>query len=512
MKHRTRNRLGQYASPSAVALAHEAHPTNGTTRQVPVGSALQQITLDSIHHYHAKRIIGIFNPHEVGLKQFRQMLCHYMVQFGMAIRRSALINLKWKIESDDPEIKAFFEKLYDEHFRSLAIAMSQAIALGYVVIEKVFQVGPFEIEIPATGEGAVKGETQEITMPVAWTIRRWKNIRQETIKLLVEDDEWAGVEQEQRNRGAPVRVGPERVILWSYRAEDEYGLLTGSPLLRAVYEPWFENITTTLFANRYFERKGEGSWKARAGASVTKEGGKKQDGFKLMEDGMEHLRANGIVVLPAELDENGQNFLFDVELLNDDKRGDMFQNRIDATERNILRGVLVTDKAATSGDGEGSMAQATVHQEVMEGPLETDVAEGVDVMNNQVTDPLGKWNFGEERYEKSRTRLTSAGIASRTKEIFNEVLGRLMEADEIEAQTGEVVSVKDLIDVKGILDEIGIPMKSPEDMKALAEQKARARAEMEKRFADAAGGGGDDDEKAIADRLVRSGADPDDDS
>jgi hypothetical protein len=507
MVNRLRDSKGRFLS-SGLRLASGKNGSKKPSR--PVGARLKQLQFTSIAAYQAEQLLGEFNPRWVGIDTYRLMLCHPIVQFGLAIRRSAIINLRWSVESDDEEIKAFVTKVLEGIYRSLAVASSLAIPLGVAIIEKVSTVEDMVVDL----EVDEKGKPKEVSFPNAWTIERIKNMRPEEFKFLVKNDKVSGVEQSNEAGKDATRVGLDRVIVWSYRKEDVYGDPRGMPLLKAAYTPWFEEITTSLFANRYFERKGEGIWKARAMPEVQGSEGETEDGMKIMRDAIAEMKNGGIISLPAILLEDGTTQGFDFELMQDDKRGDMFQSRIDAAQRNILRALLITDKAATSGDGTGSLAQAEVHERTMGGPLETDVQEFLDeVVNPQVVDPLVLNNFGHEKLRSTRTRVVTGGISGETMEVLREVLGKVMESEEIDPATGERVKLRDMLDIRGIAKRLGIPLKSAEEIAALMEEQAKAREEMQRRFEQGGGPPSEDEEtddraKGVADGLIKKGALP----
>jgi hypothetical protein len=504
-----RNRLGQYASKTKVRVDPlRLASRNGKAGQPSLKEALVQLSFESVSAAQVAELLGVFNPRWVSMETYRTMLCHPIVQFGLAIRRSAIVNLQWQVESDDPEIKAFMTKALDRIYRPLAVAASNAIGIGSVVIEKVWQSTPMSVEVE-DGDNS-----REVDYPEAWTLRKVKNIQPETVKYLIEKDEVIGVEQRSDLVGKPVRVGKDRIVHWPYRKEDVYGDPRGFPLLRAAFQPWWHAMTGLLFGNRYFERKGEGIWKARAFPEVQLGDGETLDGFKIMSDAIKGLKAGGVITLPGLMDDTGTNPLFDFELIQSDQRGEMFKAWVEFHELAILRALLIMDKAATGGGGTGSFAQAQVHERTMAGPLETDVREFLDdVLNPQVVDPTGIFNFGEERYRKSNTRVVSGGLSQATLQVFETVLGKVMDAESIEPATGEKMAFRDMIDVKGLAKQLGIPLKSAEELRKLMESQKQAREDMARVFerpgsSDEEEDDEEIDDEAAADSLIKTGAQP----
>lgn len=479
--------------PESLAIDNDVDPSRG--------GDLEQLGGESEIKARVREVIGVFRPREVTMDTYDLMLVHPMVHFGLAIRRAALTTLPVTVESDDPEIKAGTQKLLDKIWHPFTTAASNALGVGHVVIAKSWETIPWVIDVEQED-----GSTKEITLPMAWVYKRFKNIGTNKLVFLVDDDEIVGVMQKTQ-AGDETRVGLDKAFHWAYRREDVFGDPRGWAELNVAYTPWFDNMTINLFGNRYFERKGEGVWKGRAPIQVIESDGNKLDGFKIMARALQALKSGSVFTLPAIKDDAFREFLFDVELMSDEKRGDMFQDRDDKTDLKILRALLITDKAGTSGDGQGSMAQARVHAETMEPVLMSDATEYLSEVNKQIIDPWVEFNWGLEARQSSRTRVTTKGIAKSTLEIYKTVIEKVLEAEEL-IEAGGTVAVKDLIDMKSVLRQLGIPLKSPEELKGLAAELERRRKETEARFRGQTNPDEDEefDDKEAAKALTRSGA------
>ena len=501
MQNLTRDKLGRFSRKRL----HVPIPANGTQPAKRVGSRLLQFDSGTKTAVQRNELIGIFNPHYVGIRQFRQMLLYPMIQFGLAIRRSAIINLRWKVEGRDPEIIASLTAELNQHYRSFALSASNAIGLGRVIIEPVMQIQDHTFDMESDD-----GDAKEVTLPNAWVIRRLKNIRPETITFLIEDDELSGVEQTIGRRKA--RVPKDEIIVWSYRKEDVNGDLRGAAILRSTYEPWWHAISALLFGNRYMERKGEGVWKGRAQREITRSDGETEDGYAVMGEAIQAFRNDSLLVLPTLVDEFG-NFLFDFELMQDDKRGDMIQAWIDARDLSMLRSILIMGNAATSAEGEGSRAMAETHERTMEGPLETDVMEFLDdVLNPQFVTPWVRTNYGLERAAAARTRVTSGGISGATRDIFAKVIEKVLDMEAMLAE-GEAISLAEMLNLKDMAKELGLSLKTPKEIKELMAAKQQRKDQMVEEMRRRPGVDDDEeiDDRDARDALIRRGQAPDDD-
>lgn len=452
---------------------------NGTVVNEPrpdTGDILRQ-AFESRLAGDVRRTLGVFNRQQVSIEHRLMMRNDPDVAFGLALLRAPIINLQWAIEGRDEEIKAFVNEVMKQHYQKLATAGSMAMHFGFQVLEKVWEPAVLEVDVPPADGGTPKPRKYN-----AWTFRRFKAINPKTLTLLVdtERDEWAGVEQ--RIGGVTRRAGPERCVLWSFRSQEVFGHLGGYPISDQAHKPWWNKEVTELYTNRYYERRADPSYKARAAASVQK-GDRSEDGFQYMADQVQGLKNGSVIVLSDAIDPATGKFLFDVDLMADDKRGDMFQARLDALSTQILRGLWIPDKAGTS-DGTGSLAMAQTHAETMAMGLQAILNEWIDdVVNPQVVAPLVAYNFGEERLKASRTRLVGAGISAAMQDLMKQLLLALLQTESLQAD-GVRTTLADRIDADAVAKQLNIPMRSQEELDQIAKEHEKAAAEAERAAGD----------------------------
>jgi len=484
-----------------------AHTPDATTPTPEIGSVLNQFFGESKVSGEIKKLLGVFNPRWVDTNTRLLMRTDPDVAFGLAILRGPIINMNWTVESQDPFIKAFVDTQLKAVYRKLATGLSQAMTFGYQLSEKVWESKPYTV----TSENDVTGEQEFKSLPNAWVYHDFKAIDPRTYTLLIdkEKDEFGGVEQNANRRtiGTGPRVGPEKVALWSFRKEEVWGQLNGFAMTDQSYTPWYDKSALTLFCNRYFERKADPAYKALADAQIKDGNGRLVDGFQFIVNAILGLKNGGVLVLPNRRDPQG-NLQFDVSTMQDDKRGDMFQQRLDSLSQQILRALWITDKAATS-DGTGSLAMAEVHADTMSGMMQSILQEWLDeVVNPQIVAPLVLYNFGQQALDQSGTRVTTGGLTKSMRDMLQTLLTQLLQAEQL-TDAGSRVTLLERLDAAGIAKSLGLPMRSPEELEELAQQKA-ARAPFPNgqsgqppnpnRDEDA-----EPDDKVIADELVRQG-------
>lgn len=429
-----------------------------------------------------RSILGVFNPRYVTLETRMQMRNHPDVAFGLAILRSPIINLRWTIESEDEEVAAFVEAALRPKYRQLAVSGSQAMTFGNQVVAKEWKTAE-AFRVKQTDQASEKGKSK--VYPLAWVPARFKAIDPRGISLLIdpERDEWAGVEQRRGNQ--IIRVGPEGAVFWAFRREEAFGKLCGYPITDQAYRPWYSSEALDIMANRYFEKKADPPTKGRAAAEVQGANGQKLDGFQYLAAQAQALRGGGQFILPGAKDQQG-NYLFDLEFMLDDKRGDMYQQRLDALSTQILRSLWIPDKAGTS-DGTGSLAMAEVHAETMALGLEAVLAEWIDdVVNEQVVMPIAEFNFGVERARDAQPRMKGSGISPAMQALYKELIINLLQVEQLQ-ESGKRIKFGDVIDGPAIAQQMGLPMRSEDELKEMMEQM-------------------EDDETAATDELIEPGA------
>ncbi len=444
-------------------------------------SALVQIIASAGNKLSAdvKRIIGNFNPRAVDTRIRLLMRLDPDIGFGLALLRAPILNLQWTIESKDPLIRAFVESVMRPCYRSLAMGGSNAITFGVQAVEKVWSAENRVVEVEPQGDTS---EPEQILRPNAWIYKRFKAIDPRTYQILIdeEEDDWAGIEQtvfttggRRKVKGSTVTVGRDRLFLWPYRSEDVFGDPRGFSQLDHAYEPWWFGAATELFANRYFERKADPPVKARARRSIRR-GGKDEDGFKYMQSQILAIKSGGAFVLPDDRDSKTNQYVFDAEYMTDDKRGDMFQMRLDRLSIRKLRALLIVDDAAVSPDGGGSLAKAQQRAELLGDTLDCLLCEWLELVNAQIIDDLVRFNFGAEAVKSSGTRMVAAGISKGQRDLLKEVFSGIVQTEAI-METGKRAKLIERVDGIEIMKGLGLPMKSAAEVTKMVEERIANR-------------------------------------
>ena len=495
-RQRTTNPRGNGKHKSSERLAH----MSDTNDRPPEGSVMTQLFGISELRSQTEEIIGVFNPQLVNTDRRLQMRNDPDVAFALALLRAPIINMGYDVEGEDPIIKAFVDQELRRVYRNLAVGLSNALHFGMQLSEAVWESR--DVEVVTQGND---GTTETKMIRNAWTYHKFKALDPRSYVMRVDNDEFAGAEQRINRIGISIKgpfVGTEKLVLWSFRREEVWGKLTGYAMSNHAYTPWWDKQAIKLFANRYFESKADPSYKARAGAEVQGPSGLKQSGFQYMVEQGLALKSGGIIVLPNTKD-NRDNFVFDIEQLTTERRGDMFQAYLDQQSTQILRGYWITDRAATGESG--SLAMAEVHAKSLSLTLQSILNEWVDeVVNPQVVRNLVDFNFGVGMYEKTKTRVNAAGLSTDTQELFKTLLTQLLQAEQLTDSFGKVTLLERL-DGVNIAKTLGVPLRPLEEMDKLSEQRDERRPDFTPSSEGGDEGPGDINDEEIADDLTERG-------
>jgi hypothetical protein len=457
------------------------------------GSVLRQHFITQIY---AKVVdtIGLFQPKAVTINNRLVMRNDPDVAFGSAVNRGPLINAQWTVQSRDEKIKAFVDSIFRTHFRAIARSASLAIGFGYQVTEKVWKSGPVTIEI----EDKIGASREVVKIPMAWTFDRFKSIDPRTVVLHVDPltDQWDGVQQyaylSPAMQNPTDLVGPERVGLWTHAKDDNFGRLTGRAMFDQAYTDWWDKQAIGMYANRYFETKGDPTPIGRALLdSLLMPDGTRVDGFEFIGGVLRMFKGGNGVVLPSDRDEKG-NYKYDVELKHDDKRGDQFESYLKYKSGQILQALLTPPRVggAHAGSGLGTK-DAGVQQDQHAEFLESILYDFFDYVNEQYVNPLVIYNFGQQAFEESKTRLVVSGLSAGMKSMLKDILFKAFD-EEMTLGSGKNIPLYKRLDCPAIMKELDVPMPSAEDLAELeAEQQEinDQNDQMQKAAMDAGGGG-----------------------
>jgi hypothetical protein len=446
------------------------------------------------------RIIGEFKPHTITMQRRVMMRVSPDVAFMSALVRAPIVNMRWTVESKDAKIAACVDALLRPQYVPLAKSASLAMLLGFQVIQPVYEAKPFSFEV----EDRKEGTSQTVTLPMAWTIKRHKGIDPRTLTLVADEktDEFKGVKQDIEG-GKEVEVGADRVILWSFSIEDEWGRLPGFGIYDKAYTPWYDQSGLIFLRNTYFESRAHPTPIGYATQGTVQDKNRQPiDAVDMMRSALGALRSRSFVVVPGTRDEKG-NRHNTIEYLQDDKRGDMFQQAIDAEGVRILKCGLVPGESATS-EPMGSRARAEVHENRLGEIQQTHVDEWRQVFQ-AFARRVAVYHFGEQAVEEAGLLVKAAGLSPGLSSLYREVLGKIMDAESTLAD-GSSVPLRKRIDAVGMCDDLELPMRPLEEAQEEWDQEVEDRQAKAAEIAEAGVKITDDMEREVEKDLSRIGA------
>jgi len=369
------------------------------------------------------------SPGSVPIRILKKMRLDPQIALGLSAVKSPVIGASWWAESADLEAAAFVEAALKPLWRDLVRTSLSAVDFGFQAAEKVFEVRDVEYEFA----GARRSRR-------AVAYRKIRGLDPEAVTLAVDDSgSFAGV------RAGGAFLPSEKCFVMTLGRE--WDNLYGRSYLEAAYEPWYWASVMYLFANRYFERKGDPAIIGRAPAEERLD----SDGNKVrtLDEAarvISSLRSGGTAVFPDERDENG-NLRWQFGYLVDDKRADMFISYIEHLQVMKLRAILVPERTLTQDSSTGSYSMASEHTETFLRNEELLLAEIIDHVNRYVVRPLVELNFGPG----VEVRVATSGVRRKNEALLKEILFKIIDA---EAAGGRETA--GLIDAAKLLEQLNV--------------------------------------------------------
>jgi hypothetical protein len=373
---------------------------------------------------------GVFNPDQVSVEVKKRMRRDPQIALGLAAIKAPVMNATrdgaWWIEGGSNEVRDAVTELIRPLVRPLIRSCLNAVEFGHQAHEKVWDV-----------DGG------------HYIYRKLKDLEPGSFELYADEHgRYAGLRQPHMAEPIPA----EKTFVMTLNKE--WGNLYGRGRLDAAYEPWYWSTIIYMFANRYFERKGDPVVKAHAPSEMRVDAntGAEENTLDQLNAQIGSLRSSGSFALPDERDEHG-NRRWDVEYLLDDQRGDMFKSYLEHLDAKKLRALFVPERSLTQDGAVGSQAAARQYADtflLMEAGLLQDI---VGQVNEFVIRPLVEVNFGQAAWSDG-VRLATAGISRQSEELLLDVLRLAVEAEK------DGGKLADLIDRMKLLEELNVPVAS----------------------------------------------------
>lgn len=354
----------------------------------------------------------------VSIATLKKMRVDPQIALGLSAVKSPITGVTWWAVSADEDAARFVEAALAPVWTHVMRTSLAAVEFGFQAAEKVFEVRDVEYEV---------GGRKRTRRGVVY--RKLRDLDPEEATIAVDDrGDFAGV------RAGGAFLPPEKCFVMTLGKE--WGNLYGQSRLEPAYEPWYWASVMYLFANRYFERKGDPAIIGRAPAEerIDSEGNR----VRTLDEAarvISSLRSGGTAVFPDERDDSG-NQRWSFEYLVDDKRADMFISYIEHLQVMKLRAILVPERTMTQDASAGSYAMASEHTETFLRNEETLLSEIVEHVNRYIVRPLVEFNFGPG----VDARIETGGVRRKNESLLKDILFKVIDAEAAgKSRTAEIV-------------------------------------------------------------------------
>lgn len=339
-------------------------------------------------------ILGAYDPSGVTLSDYAQMRYNPQIAAGLGVIKGPILAAQWWVECSDKDIETMVGHELKRVWYSTARGLLLALDFGFSALEKVWV-------LKESSGGKIKV-----------VLKKLKDLDPTNLEILTDErGDFAGLKQIYPTE---VTLPPEKCLIFTH--QKEFGNLYGTSRLRPAYEPWYWQTLIYQFCNRYFERRGAPPIKATAPPGKTLVAGVERDNLDLIYQAAAGLKNNAVVAMPSLRDGQGHS-LWNLEFLEDDKRGEMFLAYIEHLDQKILRALMIPDRLITQNDV-GSYALSKVHAEIFLQQEEALLADILDHLNSFLLPQMVLYNFGGEA---PPAYIRSEGLSPELKPLLKEV-------------------------------------------------------------------------------------------
>jgi len=383
---------------------------------------------------------GAYNPDKISIDIYDKMKTNPQVAAGLKCIKYPVLALNWHVKSDSQEVREFVIENLKPLWRGLIESCLTAVEYGFSTHEIVYE--------KRNGKAYLK--------KLKSLHPKWININ------LDEHDNFLGFTQTWMGRF--IQVPRVKAFIFTHGKGESFGNLFGESRLKPAYEPWYWWSTLIQFMMKYFERRGIPPTKVRFPPGKTKEG--KSTAEVAVEMGRA-LQSESVVAIPSSVWEIGGKVLYkwDVEYLDEQRRGDMFQSALVSLEAKILRAMFVPERVITQDtlSKAGSYSLSKVHADMFLLGEEGLTVSLEDQINKYLISKLVEINFGKKAWARVEMERITEARKQFLKDVFMEML-----------KSGDAKPAAD-----AIADYLGLPMEGKQPETQEAEEKPETSISLE---------------------------------
>jgi len=347
------------------------------------------------------------------------------IGLGLALIKAPIIGAEWWVDSDNEEAARFIEENLKALWLTLMRTSLTAVEFGFAAHEKVFRL-----------DGG------------RYVLDSLADLKPTKVELLIDEKgKFGGIRYKPGGGADAIDLPVEKCFIFTHGRE--WGDLYGVSRLANAEAVWRREQKAAAAEDRYFERKADPQIVGRAPAGKqTDASGSERDNFEAMATALAALRSGGAIIVPAGEGKDGKP-AWDVELLQDDKRGDMFTGFVDHLDNKKFRALLIPDRILAQQDtGAYDLVEAVTKTFIrME---ETLLSELFDHVQKYIVDKIVALNFGEG----VSVALKHRDLSDETKAAIAEVVKTLA------TQPASWPDFKDRVDVDAMIEMSDLPLKA----------------------------------------------------
>lgn len=366
--------------------------------------------------------IGEYNPDRIPVSTYEKMRLDPQIALATALIELPILAQNYRIECSNKKMAAVVDAALRPIYKKLVKSMLRAIQFGFATGEKVWE----KVKLRIDQEG---DDGKNTTIYNRYTVvpKKVKFIHPKSVRIIrnekSEDIEYVTQTQDYYDfKGKRVPKVHIRDMVW-FALDDEYGNFFGSARYKNVYQAWYWYQIVVQFMLRYLERRGAPAAVGSAPfGSTTKSDGTKTPNIDVILEAAYALVSNSAVAIPSQYDKNG-NKLWDLQLVEDEQRGELFLDVLRYLNLLKLRGLFVPDKVGTA---EGASTNATTegHTDVHLLNEEALTQMIQDCLNTQVIPDIVKYNFPPSKIVPCTIRIERLNYSKRT--LLKDVLIRML--------------------------------------------------------------------------------------
>lgn len=379
--------------------------------------------------------IGTFNPSKVGFKTFAEMRRHFQVGAGTDLVAMPLMSMPWSVEGD-PLIAGYVQAVTKPIFSRMMRTAAEAVLVGCAPHEVVWERRDTQV---VDAEHAID---QTVT---GWAPRKIKDIDPGSLTNILVDglEEFAGYTLTVPPNG---KLPAEKAFHVCH--DGRYGNMWGEGRLRRAYEPWYRFMVIWDQAVRYMEKL------ATPPTIVYYVPGKSEDGTQnrdaALDVGAGITGEETHVAMPLSRNESGTwEKAWDIDLLRDDQRGNMYLGMLEAHSKWMLRALLIPDTVFAQNAATGSLALSQTHADTYTDSVERIGRDIIDAYNVQVVPRIVRYTFGPDA---PVPMLTTGGLTDEVRGFYAELLKAVLTTSGVNIAWDKVA---DRLDVPLVQEEDG---------------------------------------------------------